>query len=352
MRFLGQIDEVGVYNRALSEAEIEAIHAAGGAGKHVVPVGPSVGTATTPRPVVGVSPTPPPQAALVSRWAGEGNANDSQGANNGILEGGVTFVPGHRLRPALSFNGSDADVKVPASPSLDVGLGPGFTIEAWIKPGDLSLARPIVEWNSGGGPVPYGVHFWASEQLPWGTGPGCLYANLVDANGMDHYFSSEAGLLTTRAFQHVALTYARETGEAAMYLNGVPVAHENLGSITPQTSSDLYLGFRPAGQALAYRWLGQMEEVKLYSRALSAAEIPTLAKAQEAHRSSEVERPEARLKPQEKHAHGKVYVIGQVVQTGPLEIPDDEVFTVSKAILKAGGFSDFADKHHVNLITR
>jgi protein involved in polysaccharide export with SLBB domain len=47
---------------------------------------------------------------------------------------------------------------------------------------------------------------------------------------------------------------------------------------------------------------------------------------------------------------GKVYVTGQVRQSGPQEIPDDEVFTVSKAILKAGGFSDFADKRNVRLI--
>ncbi len=47
---------------------------------------------------------------------------------------------------------------------------------------------------------------------------------------------------------------------------------------------------------------------------------------------------------------GKVYVVGQVRQSGPQEIPDDEVFTVSKAILKAGGFSDFADKRNVRLI--
>jgi protein involved in polysaccharide export with SLBB domain len=46
---------------------------------------------------------------------------------------------------------------------------------------------------------------------------------------------------------------------------------------------------------------------------------------------------------------GKVYVVGQVRQSGPQEIPDDEIFTVSKAILKAGGFSDFADKHKVRL---
>ena len=47
---------------------------------------------------------------------------------------------------------------------------------------------------------------------------------------------------------------------------------------------------------------------------------------------------------------GKVYVFGNVHLPGSLEIPDDEVLTVSKAIVKAGGFSDFADKRHVKLI--
>jgi len=47
---------------------------------------------------------------------------------------------------------------------------------------------------------------------------------------------------------------------------------------------------------------------------------------------------------------GKVYVVGQVRQSGSQEIPDDEIFTVSKVILKAGGFSDFADKRNVRLI--
>jgi protein involved in polysaccharide export with SLBB domain len=51
-----------------------------------------------------------------------------------------------------------------------------------------------------------------------------------------------------------------------------------------------------------------------------------------------------------KRTVGKVYVVGQVRQTGPLDIPDNEVFTVSKAIFKAGGFSEFADRKRVRLV--
>jgi protein involved in polysaccharide export with SLBB domain len=49
---------------------------------------------------------------------------------------------------------------------------------------------------------------------------------------------------------------------------------------------------------------------------------------------------------------GKVYVTGQVRQPGGFELPAAENVTVSKAILNAGGFSDFADKKHVRLIRK
>lgn len=57
---------------------------------------------------------------------------------------------------------------------------------------------------------------------------------------------------------------------------------------------------------------------------------------------------------QSNHARtsGKVYVSGQVRQVGPQEIPSDEAFTVSKAILHAGGFSEFSDRKRVRLTRR
>jgi polysaccharide biosynthesis/export protein len=54
-------------------------------------------------------------------------------------------------------------------------------------------------------------------------------------------------------------------------------------------------------------------------------------------------------KEREKEPLGKVYVIGQVRQAGPQNIPRDETFTVGKAILAAGGFGDFANRRKVKL---
>jgi polysaccharide export outer membrane protein len=48
-------------------------------------------------------------------------------------------------------------------------------------------------------------------------------------------------------------------------------------------------------------------------------------------------------------SRGKVYLVGPVRTPGPQEIPSDEILTLSKAILRAGGFNDFADKKGVRV---
>lgn len=48
-------------------------------------------------------------------------------------------------------------------------------------------------------------------------------------------------------------------------------------------------------------------------------------------------------------SRGKVYVYGSVKGQGPQEIPPDETYTVSKAVIRAGGFGDFANKRKVKL---
>ena len=51
-------------------------------------------------------------------------------------------------------------------------------------------------------------------------------------------------------------------------------------------------------------------------------------------------------------SRGRVYMTGQIRNIGPLELPTDEALTVSNAILRAGGFRDFADQNNVRLIRK
>jgi|GEM_PF-1978545 len=46
---------------------------------------------------------------------------------------------------------------------------------------------------------------------------------------------------------------------------------------------------------------------------------------------------------------GRVYLVGALRMPGPQEIPSDETLTLSKAILRCGGFADFADKKNVKI---
>jgi protein involved in polysaccharide export with SLBB domain len=48
-------------------------------------------------------------------------------------------------------------------------------------------------------------------------------------------------------------------------------------------------------------------------------------------------------------SRGRIYVTGSVKGPGPQEIPPDESYTISKAIIRAGGFGDFANKKKVRL---
>ena len=47
--------------------------------------------------------------------------------------------------------------------------------------------------------------------------------------------------------------------------------------------------------------------------------------------------------------HGRVYLVGAVRTPGPIELLADEKLTVAKAIVRAGGFTDFADRSRVRL---
>ena len=117
--FDGLIDEVRVYDRALSRREIADDMATG-----VAPAG-----------------------GLVAGYAfdaGSGNtAADSSGHGNVGEIRSATWVPG-RYGDALRFDGSSSVVRVPASPTLD--LTRGMTLSGWIRPlSEQSGWRAIVQ---------------------------------------------------------------------------------------------------------------------------------------------------------------------------------------------------------------
>jgi hypothetical protein len=204
-------------------------------------------------------------SGLVSWWPGEGDANDIVSTNNGVLQGAISFAAGE-VGQAFVFDGSSTSVQVPASSNLNVGLAGGFTLETWIKPVDIydHIVENLFEWNNG-------VHVSVSVGAF-----GDLYANIIDTTGGYHAIDSVGGIVATNVLQHVALTYDKTTGVAVLYLNGVAVTNQNLGSFTPQTSYDLYFGKRPSGPFTGSYFNGLMDEISIYNRALSSNEVASI----------------------------------------------------------------------------
>lgn len=218
--------------------------------------------------------TAPP--GIAAWWPGDGGVQNLVPGAPDAQNNGVSFAAG-KVGQAFQFSESGDHVKIPASAATDVGLSEGFTFECWINPSDTLAQQPIAEWNSG---TQYGLHFYLSVPGPHGGGPGCLFANLRGTDGVDRWFTSDAGVVQANQWQHVALTYEKAAGTAAIYLNGTLLVQQTLGSYTPETSYDLLLGLRPAGfDGSPLAFLGGMDEASLYHRALSAAEIQGIARA-------------------------------------------------------------------------
>ena len=257
---------VGATNTTLMLTNVQMSQA----GNYTVLVTNAYGSILSSNAVLTVIPasscTPPP-SGLISWWPGEGNGNDIIGTNNGSPTGGISYSNGE-VGQAFAFNTTNAAVKVAASPTLDVGAGAGFTVESWINPSDLQI-HPIVEWNNGTGS--YGVHFYIDV-----SGVGNLYANIVSSSGSGHVIQTGSGVVTSNVFQHVALTYDKASGVAKMYCNGVVVVQQTVGSFTPQTTYDLYLGRRPLTGGETLEYAGLMDELSLYNRALSSNEIAAI----------------------------------------------------------------------------
>jgi hypothetical protein len=252
-------------------------------GAYSVIVSNSVGSATSTEALLTVNPPGAitPGAGLVSWWAGENNTTDTVGGNNGTALGNVNYAPG-QVGQGFLLNGTNSGVKIPAHPSLNVGLGEGYTMETWINPARVSGRQPLAEWYDTEHQM-FGTQFYVLGDF----GAGTLFAGLVQASGSSHMVYSAPGVIEANTWQHVAMTYDKASGVVVLYRNGVPVARRTVGSFVPQTTYDFYLGTRPGWDGPFY-YEGVLDEMGLYNRALSSGEIAAIYEASSAGKNQSV----------------------------------------------------------------
>ncbi len=202
-------------------------------------------------------------------WEFQNVPTDVLGVSTLTLFNGATYAPG-KVGQGLSLDGVNDYARANANAKLNIGTNSGLTIEFWTKCANAAAVGTFVEWNNGS----IGAHLATSS-----GNPRDVFANLVDTSGGSHQVSSGPNVLTNGVFQHVAFTYDRITGQAAMYLSGSLIRSTNLGSFTPQTTYPFYVGNRPAGPVSGTYFNGIIDELTLYSRVLSSNEVLAIYQA-------------------------------------------------------------------------
>jgi len=210
-------------------------------------------------------------AEQIARWGFEGNYQDLTGfGNHAIPEGGVRFMDGVQGQ-GIQFVARGDDVRVPTSESINIGTGPGFTISMWIRPDSLLDAQALAEWA----PIESGrwrLHLFIQSNYLVGGLRRSLWLNLGEPTQAS---AESSAVLTEGEDQLVTVTYDRAKGEARFYRNGLAAGTANLGNVAPDAAGDLYLGTRLYSNR-ANDFVGFMDEVGVWRRALSEAEVAAL----------------------------------------------------------------------------
>jgi hypothetical protein len=204
-------------------------------------------------------------------------ANDLAGVpNNGTLVNGPTHIAG-MVGGALRFDGVNDHVTVADHAELNFGTG-DLSIDAWIRTTGTTDILPIVDKRATVGNLPRGYTLFLFN--------GRLAFQLADAvgTGFTNYISNAS--VNDGNWHHVAVTVQRTGGSPSLilYVDGMPApggtfTNPRTGNLT--NTAQLWIGRRipvPGAQAARY-FIGDIDEVELFNRALSQQEIQAIFQA-------------------------------------------------------------------------
>ena len=234
LHFKGLLDEVALYNYALSESEIQAL-------------------AT---PVPDPSNLPESSPGLVSWWTAEGNADDIQDVNHGTLQNGATFATGQ----AFSFDGTDDFVQIQDDPSLNPGQ---ISVAAWAYvTGKQGQDRAIVGKDNDD-----------NRQYLLTASRANRFRPHVGVQSGFEYFDGAKNTVQSYKWYHVAMTY--DGSSLNLYVNGMEDGSMPVTGAIRRTPEVVRIGARLGVNQLHFQ--GLLDEVALYNYALNPSEIKVLA---------------------------------------------------------------------------
>ena len=206
-----------------------------------------------------ITPVQPDPAGLVARFAFEGNANDSAGGHNGTPNGNPTYALG-KIGQAISLDGLDDHVVVG---SVGISGTAPRTIAGWAKASNMTFPAWVNVFGFTG-PSGNGGHF--DIELVGNSGT----VSTLGWYGL-HVYGWERNILPVdlTEWHHLAASYDGTT--IKWYGDGLLVGSAARALNTPD---NVHIGKR---QDNANFFPGLVDEVQIYSRVLSEAEIAGLA---------------------------------------------------------------------------
>jgi hypothetical protein len=183
--------------------------------------------------------------------------------------GQIELVGGSRIVPspfghALSVDGNSGFATVPRTDAMNVGAG-DFSVAAWINPHELRQGGILC---LGG----YGyTHGWIVD-MPNNLG----VLRIETANHIGQHngtVESPAGIIRVNQWQHIAVVVKRGDKQTKLYVNGFEVAE---GTINLTDLDNPAIKLHIGAVQNAQKFYGEIDEVRLYKRALNSAEIQAL----------------------------------------------------------------------------
>jgi hypothetical protein len=201
----------------------------------------------------------PGLVAAYSFNEGSGTAvTDASGNGNTGAISGATWTTSGRFGGALSFNGTNAWVTVNDAPSLD--LTTAFTMEAWVNP-RMPLGWQVVALKEQSNDLVYAMYANTPADNP---------SSVASIGGIAFAAVPAQGDLEVPAnvWTHLTTTYDGST--LRLYSNGVEVGNLAVSGQMPVSPGPLRIG----GDSIWGEYFdGLIDEVRIYNRALTPAEI-------------------------------------------------------------------------------
>jgi hypothetical protein len=188
------------------------------------------------------------------------------GGNNGTLTNGVTYVPGE-VGQAFNFNANSAMVLLTNSPALHLQ---NFTVETWIKRGSLTAVSSDPNAVAGNA-LMFG---YGDSGYSFAMGPN---GNLI-LTWVDHDDVVSSAAVTDTAWHHIVVTTTN--GSVVFYLDGTAYpAASYPRTYTFATAPAIGGRGDNINQNNNDSFLGSIDELAVYSNALSAVQILSIYQA-------------------------------------------------------------------------